>query len=153
MTRILALLTLAACIAGLTSKRSLAQPPNDLRNNDRGQSSLVTRMMAFDANKDGKLSKDEVTDSRLQRLFDRADANHDGVVTEEELTALAAKLDQEEGQQRGFGPGDDFGPGPPGPRDRGPDDRGPGGPPPGGPGPAASHRHPVKFSIPFCATD
>ena len=28
--------------------------------------------MQFDENKDGKLTKDEVTDQRLQRLFDRA---------------------------------------------------------------------------------
>jgi EF hand len=133
MTRILAILTFAACTAALTVSPSLAQPPDDPRNNDRGPSSLVTRMMAFDADKDGKLSKEEVTDSRLQRLFDRADANHDGIVTKEELTALAAKMDREEGPPRGFGRGDDLGPGPPGPRDRGPDDRGPGGPPPGGP--------------------
>ena len=45
--------------------------------------------MAFDENKDGKLTKAEVTDERLHRLFDRADANHDGVVTKQELTALA----------------------------------------------------------------
>ena len=43
---------------------------------------LVTRMMAFDQNKDGKLTKDEVTDERLHRLFDRADADKDGTVTE-----------------------------------------------------------------------
>jgi hypothetical protein len=52
---------------------------------------FVERMMAFDANHDGKLTKDEITDDRLLRLFDRADANHDGVVTKEELTALYAK--------------------------------------------------------------
>ena len=52
-------------------------------------------MMAFDKNKDGKLTKEEVTDERLHRLFDQADANKDGVVTKEELMALAAKLDEE----------------------------------------------------------
>ena len=52
--------------------------------------SLLTRMMQFDENKDGKLTKAEVTDERLQRLFARADADHDGVVTRQELTALAA---------------------------------------------------------------
>ena len=35
---------------------------------------LVARMMEFDKDKDGKLTKDEVTDERLIRLFDRADA-------------------------------------------------------------------------------
>ncbi|HBI44099.1 MAG TPA: hypothetical protein DDY78_14785, partial [Planctomycetales bacterium] len=95
-------------------------------------------MMAFDKKKDGKLTKDEVTDERLKRLFDQADANKDGVVTKEELMALAAKLDAEQGGERGErGPGD-RGPGGPPPGDRGPDgpppgDRGPDGPPPGGP--------------------
>jgi hypothetical protein len=95
---------------------------------DAGNSPLVTKMMAFDKNKDGKLTKDEVTDERLHRLFDEADANHDGVVTKDELMALAAKRDAE------FGSGDRRGgfrgPGGPGPRGRG----GPGGPPFGGPG-------------------
>ena len=48
-------------------------------------------MMAFDKDKDGKLTKAEVTDERLHRLFDRADADKDGVVTKDELTALAAR--------------------------------------------------------------
>src|SRR5262249_44677607 len=54
--------------------------------------------------------------------FDQADANKDGVVTREELIALAEKLEAD------FGPGGDRGPGGPG----GPGGRGPGGP--GGPG-------------------
>jgi hypothetical protein len=82
--------------------------------------SIVSRMMAFDKNKDGKLSRDEISDRRLLRLFDQADANKDGVVTKEELSALAKKLADEEtanrGRRGGFGP-----PGGPG---------GPGGPPP-----------------------
>ncbi len=79
---------------------------------------LVSRMLAFDANKDGYLIRSEVTDNRLLRLFDRADADKNGRVTKSELTALAEK---EHADLRG-GPG--FGP--------------PGGPggfgPPGGPG-------------------
>ena len=78
---------------------------------------LVTRMMAFDKNKDGKLTMAEVTDERLHRLVERADADKDGFVTKEELTALAAR---EQISNRGGGPG---GFGPPG--------GGPGGP--GGP--------------------
>src|SRR5205085_7380727 len=69
---------------------------------DFSESPLVKRMMAFDKNKDGKLTGEEVTDRRLHRLFDMADANKDGVVTKEELIALAAKLDAEYG--RGDGP-------------------------------------------------
>ena len=73
-----------------------------------GSDDLVSRMMQFDRNKDGELTKDEVTDSRLKRLFDRADADHDGVVTKKELTALAASEPAAGGG--GFGPGG-FGPG------------------------------------------
>jgi len=69
---------------------------------------LVARMMAFDSDKDGKLTKSEVTDLRLHRLFDRADANKDGIVTKEELVALEVK---EQTKNRGGRPG--FG-GPPG---------------------------------------
>lgn len=77
-----------------------------------GGNSLESRLMSFDANKDGKLTKAEVTDERLQRLFDRADANHDGVVTRQELTALAAR--EPAGVRGGFGFGGPGGPGGPG---------------------------------------
>ena len=75
--------------------------------------------MQFDANKDGKLTKAEVTDERLQRLFDRADADHDGIVTKQELTALAAR--EPAGGRGGFGgPGGPGGFGGPGGRRRRP---------------------------------
>lgn len=66
---------------------------------------LVTRMMEFDKDKDGKLTKSEVTDSRLQRLFARADANNDGTVTRDELASMAAKEESNSrGRSFGFGP-------------------------------------------------
>lgn len=52
---------------------------------------MVARLMAFDKNGDGKLTKGELTDKRLHPLFERADANNDGTVTKEELTALLTK--------------------------------------------------------------
>jgi len=88
----------------------------------------VARASRFDKNKDGKLTRDEITDPRLLRLFDRADANHDGIVTPDELIALGKSLETEEGKGDGSGPGGPQGPdgfgGPPG--------FGPGGPPPRG---------------------
>ncbi|HZL37041.1 MAG TPA: EF-hand domain-containing protein, partial [Tepidisphaeraceae bacterium] len=82
-----------------------AAPPAAASTKDYSNSPLVTKMMAFDKNKDGKLTKDEITDPRLQRLFDEADANHDGIVTKEELMALAAQLDAQypPRARRGFG--------------------------------------------------
>lgn len=112
-------------------------------------------MMAFDKNGDGKLTKEEVTDERLHRLFDRADTNKDGVVTKEELIALAAVMEAEMSQAGGRGgPGGDFG-GPPGGGPGGPPGggrgrRGPGGPPDdfGGPGGGPGRRGPGGFGGP-----
>jgi len=95
-----------------------AQPPGpgqEVYSQSATGGDLVTRMMEFDRDKDGKLTKSEVTDTRLHRLFARADANNDGTVTKEELTSLAAKEESNSrGRSFGFGP--------------------PGGPPGGGPG-------------------
>jgi hypothetical protein len=75
-------------------------------------------MMAFDANHDGKLTREELTDSRLHRLFEQADVDHKGYVTADDLAKLAAKLDAGTGddarQGRFDGPGPGFG-GPPTP--------------------------------------
>src|SRR5437868_13131165 len=139
MRRYISIVVSLICIA-MFQCETAAQPPAPKRGDgpakgkqkDYSNSSIVKKMMAFDKNGDGKLTKDEVTDPRLHRLFDRADVNKDGVVTKDELMALAAKLDGD------AGPGDDRrgpggrGPGGPGdrpPGDRGPGDRGPGGPP------------------------
>jgi hypothetical protein len=114
MKQTITILTVTACTAVLclVAPASLAQPSTGGPRNDAqratvapsgAESSIVTRMMAFDANKDGKLTRDEITDPRLLRVFDRADANKDGVVTKEELTALAAKIEAEEGGQGGAG--------------------------------------------------
>lgn len=47
----------------------------------------VGRLMAFDKNGDGKLAPDELPE-RMRSIVTRADANHDGFATKEELTAL-----------------------------------------------------------------
>jgi Ca2+-binding EF-hand superfamily protein len=118
------------------------QPPGDKKGKGKakgGDVSIVDRMMAFDKNSDGVLTRDEITDERLLRLFERADANKDGVVTREELVALDAKLKAEMAEEGG-GRGGRGGQGPGGPPDGGPGGRGPGGrggrggPPDGGPG-------------------
>ncbi len=114
------------------------RPPerrDEPRNEQRGagdSSSFVTRMLTLDKDKDGKLSKSEVTDARLQAIFDRADADKNGEVTKDELAALFQKESASLNQGGRFG----------GPPDGGrPQGRGPGGPqggppvgPDGGPG-------------------
>ena len=119
---------LASCLVGITATTVAvvnAQPPRE-----RGGQSTVTvessvnRLMAYDADKDGKLSKSEVTDSRLLPLLQRCDANNDGIVTRDELMAQIGK---ETAASANSGPGA----GPSGQRP-GPETRGPAAPP--GPG-------------------
>ena len=54
-----------------------------------GNEDVVNGLLAFDENKDGKLAKSEVPE-RMQQMFARGDADHDGFLTREELTKLAA---------------------------------------------------------------
>ncbi len=60
------------------SQRTDAQPADD----------TVQRLMAFDRNGDGVLTADELPD-RMQPLFQRGDANHDGKLTNDEIRAMA----------------------------------------------------------------
>ncbi len=68
-----------------------------------GAEELVKQFMAFDKNGDGKLTRDELPE-RMQSLFDRADANKDGVIDNAELTAVAT---QQSGRNSG-GRGGEF---------------------------------------------
>jgi hypothetical protein len=121
MCELIRFLSAAVLAVALLSQATAQQPsrgkadePAKKEDKDYSNSSIVVKMMAFNKKNDGKLTKDEVTDPRLHRLFDMADANKDGIVTKEELIALAAKM---EGEEARLGPA--FG---------GPG--GPGGPPP-----------------------
>lgn len=101
----------------LGARLMLAQPPFPPPGS-RGDSSLdafIGRMMAYDEDRDGKLSRSEISDERLLDLFDRADANHDGTVTKAELKALYTR-------ESAFNPGDR----PPREHRGGPDGGGPG---------------------------
>lgn len=96
---------------------------------------IVERILSFDKNKDGKVTKDELPE-RMQDLIAKGDTNKDRALDKDEIKALAAKLEQE-----GLPPGFDGRGGPGGRGGRGPDGRGgrggPGGgfPPGGGFGP------------------
>ena len=67
------------------------------------QARVEARFKRADANGDGRLSRDEAQKGmpRLTRHFDQIDANHDGVVTLEELHA-ARKARLESRRERGI---------------------------------------------------
>ncbi|HEX3871029.1 MAG TPA: EF-hand domain-containing protein [Pirellulales bacterium] len=115
----------SAAIWLLAAALASAQGP---RRADRPESNVdefIARLMAFDSDDDGRLTRQEVTDARLQPLFDRLDTNHDGYVTKDEMSIYFTKESESIRSNRpeGFG---GFGPPPNG--------RGPGQGPPGGPG-------------------
>lgn len=73
---------------------------------------LLERLMQMDKDSDGKLSKEEMGDSRLAAMFERADSDSDGFLTKEELTAMFNRGPgrgeggpAEGGRGRGMGPG------------------------------------------------
>jgi Ca2+-binding EF-hand superfamily protein len=63
---------------------------------------MVATLMAFDRNKDGKLTKAELPE-RLQGLLARGDTDHDGALTADEIKAAAAAQPQPTAN-RGGGP-------------------------------------------------
>jgi hypothetical protein len=81
-----------------------------------GSSGPSARLMAFDKNRDGKLTSAEVTDGRLAPLFDQIDTNHDGTLTKAEIDSFFSRHAPAGGGggQPGFGGPGGFGPGGPG---------------------------------------
>ena len=53
-----------------------------------GVDDIVARLMAFDKNKDGKITKDELPE-RMQFLIDLGDTNKDGALDRDEIKKLA----------------------------------------------------------------
>lgn len=58
---------------------------------------FVERVMQLDKDKDGKVSKDELGDSRISGMFERADADKDGFLTKEELSSMMQRRPQGQG--------------------------------------------------------
>ncbi len=119
-----ALALLIASVAVSQSGRPAGGPPGTGGSGPGGAprfdpAQQVEQLMAGDANKDGKLAKDEVPAPFADRAFERADANKDGFLDKGELTGFFQAAASGRGGQAG-GPGG-----------------GAGAPPAGGPGAGA----------------
>jgi hypothetical protein len=106
-------LLMAAMAVSFIAVAQEAPPPADQKSQE---SALVTKMMGYGKKQKGKVSRDEVTDERLLRLFDLADTDKKGVITKEQLLPAVAKFEAEQSQRRsranaGGGPGGPGGPG------------------------------------------
>ncbi len=115
------LLTQALLIGGLAASVPVGTAQDPANEADRpaprsgsgaaaNPADLVTRMMKFDKNSDGKLTKAEITDARMVRLWTRADADKDGSVTRSELEAIDSR-EQTNTRDSFGGPGGPGGPG------------------------------------------
>jgi hypothetical protein len=118
----------AALFVGLVlAGASLAQPPGPRDGFPKDApppppisvEEIVERIMAFDKNKDGKVTRDELPE-RMQHLIELGDTNGDGALDKEEIRKLAIKLAASPGGSGGdirvsgfgVGPGPRAGPGP-----------------------------------------
>ncbi|USN99233.1 MAG: EF-hand domain-containing protein [Phycisphaeraceae bacterium] len=108
----------ALVVCGVFASAGFFQParpgtPDESRRQPGGPNMaerFVDRLMAQDANGDGKLSRDEVPERVAERLFDDADADKDGFLTREELTTFMANR---RGPAAGGPPEEDDAAGPP----------------------------------------
>lgn len=95
--------------AGRPHDRPDAAGPLGARGSEDGPGRGAAMFARFDANGDGKLARDEVTQMPADR-FDRLDTDHDGYLIPAELRAAAARR----GRPGRPGPRDDQPPPPPG---------------------------------------
>ena len=59
----------------------------------------VERLMSYDKNKDGKVSRDEMP-AQMRRMLDRADSNNDDAIDEKEARAIESRFRGRSPQQR-----------------------------------------------------
>jgi hypothetical protein len=65
-----------------------------------GVEDVIERLMSFDKNKDGKITKDELPE-RMQYLIAKGDTNKDGALDRDEIRKLATELARDGGLGRG----------------------------------------------------
>jgi hypothetical protein len=100
MRRIVLLPTAALMALFLLAGTPVAQPPGPRPGPPRefltrpallGVDDVVERIMAFDKNRDGKVTRDELPE-RMHHLIELGDTNKDGALDRDEIRKLAARL-------------------------------------------------------------
>ena len=61
---------------------------------------FVERLISFDKNDDGQLTKDELPEP-MQRMFVRGDTNKDGFLSEDEITEISKRIGDRRGRRGG----------------------------------------------------
>src|SRR5262249_18170624 len=84
-------------------KEALERPPAGAARRAVTVDDIVERIMSFDKNKDGKITKDELPE-RMQGLIEKGDTNKDGALDKDEIKKLATDLARDGGFP-GFGAG------------------------------------------------
>lgn len=92
------------------------QGPASQGTSDRRVTAAVRQLLQMDENRDGVLTKEEVTDTRLHDMLNEADRNQDGQVNSSELNnyfsaQLGLRSNTESGMRQGPGSGPPMGPG------------------------------------------
>ncbi len=84
-----------------SGRDSGSRPPGAGRpqGSPQGGGFSVARLMGFDQNKDGKVSRDELP-IQMQRMLDRADTNGDDAIDQEEAKAMESRFRRRSPQQR-----------------------------------------------------
>jgi hypothetical protein len=106
-----AALTLAGAGVAQTSDQKQGPPRGLVRPAPISVDDIVERIMAFDKNKDGKVSKGELPE-RMHHLIALGDTSKDGALDKDEIKKLATKLAAAQGGFGGRGGGFRVGAGP-----------------------------------------
>jgi hypothetical protein len=77
-----------------------ARRPGEQGRRGSGGGDFIKRILENDKNKDGKITKDELPE-RMQRIFNFADANNDGVLDKAELQKMAERFRNRGDRSRG----------------------------------------------------
>ena len=95
------ILTAAFVLVTMTQSSSAQEDGDKPKRADQPRKSPIDRIMALDKNDDGVIQKSEAEGERIERMFDRADADDDGQLSRAEIE----KVFGGRGRFRGRGPG------------------------------------------------